>query len=311
MIDVFFSGVLPIFFVVALGYGVARLPNFDPAMASALNRYLFYIAGPPLLFRFLAAVPFETFEWRVVLAYLVVEIVLYALSYGLFRRVFKRQPREALLLAMATMFTNHFFFVLPIATALFGETAAQPIVALIAVDAIFIYGVTMLILEVARGRERQASTQSEAIKAVVKSILRNPQVLTIFVALLVNASNVDIADGIELYVRFVGDSAAPCSLFALGIILAQRTPGLDLWAPVAVTLIKLIAMPVLVAFALLAFRVVDPLWTKPVMMVAGGPTGVMPFILALHYGVPTATITRAILFSAILSVGVLTILGSL
>ncbi len=311
MLDILFNGVLPIFAVVALGFIVARFPIFDVAMATALNRYLFYIAGPPLIFRFIAAVRFDAFVWRAVIAYFLVELCLYGLSFLLFRRAFGRPPREALLLALAAIFPNHFFFVLPIATALFGEATSQPIVALIAIDSILVYGATMLILEVARSRGGGEVSTPEASMRVLKAILRNPQVLAIILALLVNFSGARIPSGIELYARFLGDSAAPCSLFALGIILTQRAPGLDLWVPVTVGSIKLAAMPVLVALALYFNGVVDPLWNKPILMVAGGPSGIMAFVLALHYGIPTAAITRAILITAICSVGVLTVLAAM
>ena len=52
---------------------------------------------------------------------------------------------------------------------------------------------------------------------------------------------------------------------------------------------------------LLIFAVFDvsPQWSSPAMLVAAGPAGAMPFVLALQYDVPVAAIARTILISTV------------
>ncbi len=65
----------------------------------------------------------------------------------------------------------------------------------------------------------------------------------------------------------------------------------------------------LVAWALVsvAFQV-DPEWSNPAMLVAAGPTGAMPFVLALQYKVPVATIARTILITTLGSLITVTVM---
>ncbi len=62
MIDVFLDAVLPIFAVVAVRFAFSRSGLFDFSAALVLNRFVFYIALPVLLFRLIATAPFERFE---------------------------------------------------------------------------------------------------------------------------------------------------------------------------------------------------------------------------------------------------------
>ncbi len=76
----------------------------------------------------------------------------------------------------------------------------------------------------------------------------------------------------------------------------------------AISGLKLVVMP-LVAWALiyLAFPI-SPEWSNPAMLVAAGPTGAMPFVLALQYQVPVAAIARTILISTLGSLVTVTLM---
>ncbi len=54
MIDVFLDAVLPVFAVVAVGFAFGRGGLFDFSAALALNRVVFYLALPVLLFRLIS-----------------------------------------------------------------------------------------------------------------------------------------------------------------------------------------------------------------------------------------------------------------
>lgn len=147
MIDILFSAVLPIFALMAIGFGLGRMGVFDPATASAINRFVFLISVPALIFGLLARSHFEQFNWLALAAFATIELVMYGTGFLVARTVFKREIRESLLIGLATAFANHLLFVLPIAMTLFGESAATPIVAIATVDALFIYGGTLLLID--------------------------------------------------------------------------------------------------------------------------------------------------------------------
>jgi predicted permease len=56
---------------------------------------------------------------------------------------------------------------------------------------------------------------------------------------------------------------------------------------------------------------VSPEWSNPAMLVAAGPTGAMPFVLALQYQAPVAAIARAILISTLGSLVTVTLMSQI
>ncbi len=294
MIDILLSSVLPVFAVVAIGYGVGWAGLFAAAEAAALNRYVFFIAMPVLGFRLLGRADFGAFDWSVLAAYAGVECVIYVFAYLVARRLFRRGVRESVLIAMACMFANHVFFVLPIAVELIGEAATVPIIGVVTVDAVVFYTGTMLLLE-AIGEGGVAM----AFARVARNIVRNPQILAMAGGIAVGLSGYAFAPGIELFTRFVADTAAPVSLFALGVVLSGLKGPEGYGPAVAIAATKLVVLPALMIAAISLVHDVSADWRAPMLMVAAGPVGAMPFVLALQYDVPPAAVARALVISTL------------
>ena len=292
MIDILLSAVLPVFALLAIGYVLGRAGVFDQAMASSINRFVFLVSVPALVFGLLARSPFDQFNWLALGAFAMIEVVMYATGFAVARYVFRRDPREALLIGLATAFANHLLFVLPIAITLFGENAAIPIVAIAAVDALFIYGGTIVILDA-------TSETGGSISRVLVVFLKNPQIWAIVGGLAIGVSGIGMAEGVDVFTKFAGGTAAPCSLFALGIILSRQEGGADFMLPLTIGGLKLIAYPLL-CWGILFGALGIPLdWGKPAMIVAAAPSSSMAFVLALNYRIPTKAIARIILLTMI------------
>ena len=168
MIEILFGGVLPIFAIGAIGFWFGRQGLFDLAMASAINRFVFYVAIPALGLRLLIRAPMDEFNPLLQAGFLATEIVVYASVFVISRYLFKTDTKEAILLGLACALTNHILFVLPIATALFGETATAPIVAIITMDIILLFSGTLIAMEF-------MSSGGGSISHVLGKISKNPR----------------------------------------------------------------------------------------------------------------------------------------
>ena len=294
MIDVFLNAVLPVFAVIAVGFAFGRGGVFDFPAALALNRFVYFAALPLLLFRLIATSPFEQFEWFLVLAFLLAELILYALGYVVARRLFGRSVTESLLLGMSAAFANQVFFVLPIARQLYGDAGAIPVVAISTFDVVVLLTGTVVILDAIREPARGIS-----LSRLVRLFVRNPPIIGIGAGAVASLASLPVVGGLDFFARFVGETAAPCSLFALGLILVLRRDEANIGVPVAISGLKLIAMPAVAWVLVSAAFQVSPEWSNPAMLVAAGPSGAMPFILALQYRIPVATIARTILISTV------------
>ena len=292
--------VLPVFAILGLGMLFARRGLFDAAAAGVLNRFVFYIGAPVLLFSLLSQAQIADFKWPVLGLYFVSELAVYALGATLARWVFKREWRESLLLGMTACFVNHVFFVLPMARVLYGDAASAPITAIITVDSVLIFALTIVGLEL-------GGPGAHSGRKVLTLLLRHPLLQGIAAGVAVNLLGIPLHDGVNTFTRFVGAAASPLALFALGIILAST--GDRAWDKVALAVagLKVVLHPLLVwvllssLFLNSAVPTVDPAWINSTLLVAAGPCGAMPFVLALQYRIPVATMARAIAYSTVIS----------
>ena len=298
----FLNPVLPVFAILGLGMLFARRGVFDAPAAAILNRFVFYVGVPALLFSLLSKVDIQAFELRVLLLYFVSELLVYAAGATLARTVFRRGWRESLLLGMTASFVNHVFFVLPMARVLYGEGATAAIVGIITIDSGLIFSAHVIGLELAdRG---VASTRKLA-----RQLLGHPLLLAIGAGLAVNLLGLPLHVGIFTFVGFTGAAAAPVALFALGVILWSTGERRGDPMALAVAGLKVVVHPLLAWGVFSAVAVDNPAWTAPALLVAAGPCGAMPFVLALQYRVPVASIARAIVYSTLASLLTLSLMG--
>ena len=304
MLDIFAGGVLPIFAIGAIGWVFGRLGTFDVATAGAINRFAFYICIPALGFRLITNAPLEEFDPLLLAGFLATEIVMYGSGYVIGRFMFKTSRREAILLGLACALTNHILFVLPISINLFGEEAAAPIVAIITMDSILLFSATSMTMDIIIHKDK-------SIFHLLGKIARNPPVVAMGSGLIVALAGFDVPSNIDLFLKFAGSAAAPCALFALGVILSQKQEAGRAMLPVSLTVLKLVVHPALAWLILITLFGLPETISTPAMMGAAAPCGAMAFVLALNYQVRVDAIARAILYSSIGSLVTITLAAAL
>ncbi len=292
--------ILPIFAVLALGYGLHRSGLFDVPAAQAINRFVFFVATPALVFSIISGAPIAHFDLRALGLYFAVQLIVYGGTFLFMHRNLGREKGEALLLGMTAVFVNHVFFVLPIAERVYGATATQPIAGIILVDVGLVFCGTVLAVDLMQ-------TKNPSPLKVAGLLARNPFVIASALGILAWAARPVMPQGLFTFATFAGAAAAPASLFALGIMLANnpmRPIGAATWSVVAA---KIVLHPALV-FALAGLVTLSPGWDDITLLVAAGPCGAMPFVIALQYGIRTETIAKAVLVSTLFSLLTLSVL---
>ncbi|MBD1548003.1 AEC family transporter [Roseibium aggregatum] len=289
------TAILPVFAALALGLGLGWRGVLTRADATSINKFVILAALPALLFGLVARAPLAQFDLKIVLIYLLSEVLMYGLGFVVAWRFFKRPVLEALLIGMACCFANHVFFVFPIAQVAIGPNAALPVAAVMAVDAVVLYGTTILLLDV-------VSAGSGSLVRIAKQIGSNPLILSLAAGVLVNFSGLQLHEGLIRYVDFVGAATAPSALFALGVMLSAVSLKRIEGAVAMAALFKILVHPLVYSAIVLLAGGSDPVWQNSVLLVAAGPCGAMPFVLALRYGIDPTVIMKAILLSTVTSV---------
>ncbi len=292
--------ILPIFAILALGYCLNRLGLFDVVAAQSINKFVFYVATPALIFFIVSTAPVSGFDFGALGIYFFAQLCVYLGTFLVTHFKLGLEKKEAILLGMTAAFVNHVFFVLPIAERIYGTVASKPIAGIVLVDVLVLFCGTVLAMDLMQTSHRSP------IK-VVGLLAKNPFLIAAFLGMIAWFAEPMIPSGLYTYAEFAGGAAAPASLFALGVILATNTIwpiGKATWFVVAV---KILVHPLLV-FAFSGIISASSSWDHLVLLVAAGPCGAMPFVIALQYGVKTEVISKAILVSTILSLISLSIL---
>ena len=292
MLHVLTHNILPVFFMLALGFALGRTRYVSGDEARALNRIAFLILQPALIFPLMASVPFAEFELSALARYAACQIVTFALSYQIALRLLKRDAQEAWLLAMAMIFVNSLLYIWPISFLIYGEAAALPITAIVAWDASVCFAFFIITTDLRANR--QAS-----VRASLKRVVTNPVLIAIALGTAVNLVGLTVPEPVLTGAKFAGAGAAPLTLFALGVILSGQalTPS-----PTVVTFsaIKLLAFPALV-WAALSAAPPPGNWGDLFLLIAAGPSGAMAFALAMLHGIRTDAIAPVIIWTSALS----------
>ncbi len=292
--------ILPVFAILAFGFGLGRIGKVSLDEARLVNRFAMTVLLPIFIFDVIANAPIYHFALLPVLAFLLAELVLFGIGYGLATRVFRRDPREAVLLGWAGVFANNALYVMPLSILLYGAAGALPVVAIVTVDSILPFAAVMIALQA-------LETGRADPVAVLRGMARTPMQWGIFGGLAVALLGLTIPAPVQTFLQFNGVAAAPVALFGIGVVLSQTRFRMD--AVVAsFGLMKLILFPLAVWAALMLVAPGHP-QSQTFLLAAAGPTGVMTFTLAILHGVRTDAIAQIIVWTSVLSLLTLAVLA--
>jgi predicted permease len=215
----------------------------------------------------------------------------------------------------------------PLGLLVFGQESL-PLVTLSAIITVcFLFGVTLILLEIAVRKERQAQLGSSRvankrsnsgksefvpmIRAVTLSIGKNPLFVAPVLGALFAISGIGMPKGLETFIDLLGGAASPCALVALGTFMADDRDADDrtsIGDIALLTVLKLVLTP-FVAYVLTyhVFPMPKPMADLTILLCAL-PTGTGPFMLAEYYKRGAAITANTMLYSTLASVVTLSII---
>ncbi|MGR3368029.1 MAG: AEC family transporter [Sagittula sp.] len=292
MLHVLTHDILPVFAMLALGFLLGRISFVSKAEATTANRIAFMVMQPPLIMPLIAGLDWSAFRADVLGVYALCQVGLFTAAYLVMRRVFRREPLESWLLAMATIFVNTLLYIWPISFLIYGEAAALPVTAIVAWDSAVSFSFFIVTADLIAGRAPGAPPAWQRLAM-------NPVLMAILLGLVLNLAAIPLPEPLLTAMHFAGQAAAPLTLFALGVILSGHSLRVS---PVIATSagLKLIAFPALV-WATLSLLEPPETWHDLFTLTAAGPSGAMAFSLALLHGVRTDAIAPVIVWTSTLS----------
>lgn len=288
--------VLPVFALIALGYGAARLRLVDEAALKGLAFFVFAFAAPALLFAG-GTQPHEP-AGGAGLVTLIAGVAVFLAMLPVGRRALGLSLPEAALFAFACVFGNTVMMGIPIIVAAYGQPGLPPLLAILGVQTVAIIGMATVAIEIGLAA---SAPFGRVVKATVTGVARNPILLAVLLAMAWNAAGLPVPGALRRTLEMLGAASPPIALFCLGGSLFGLSAA-SLWRETAlIALVKLVAMPA-VTLGLCRLLGLTPVETAVAVTMAGLPTGANAFILARRYATGTDRSGSAVVATTALSV---------
>jgi hypothetical protein len=270
------STILPIFFVILLGWGFHRKGFIPPSFLGAGNRLVYYLAIPAMIFRAIARATLTTqFDIRVVLATLTAVLTVFGLAWfaaGFFR-VARRGQRGTFV--QTTFHGNIGYIALAIAFYALGNEGL--------VRASIIAGFVMILQNLLAILILQYYSDKSAIKgktshALVK-ILGNPVILASIAGIIASLLEIPIPKVMDQTLEIISGLALPMALLIIGASLTFDLVRFRIAAVLSASAVKLIVLP---GLGFLGFRLLglSPQDYLPGLILLATPTATIAVVMA-------------------------------
>ncbi|MCZ8097177.1 MAG: AEC family transporter [Burkholderiales bacterium] len=288
----------PFFAVIGLGVLCARRGLFAAEAVRILNTYAFMVATPAMVVRVMARQPVaELWSWPYFLA--LAAIGAGVLVAGLFagRRLGGLSGPVAVTRAQCLVGGNFAFLGIPLMLAFLGESAAPAIAIGLVCDTAIVVPLSIGLIEAARGGGAPLAIAARLVRGTVL----NPFMLSVAAGLALSLLEVPLPEPVDRFLLFLGASAAPAGVFALGLALhGWMGPGVLAGAPLA--LAKITLHPLLAWLVLGVVLQLDPFWVAAGVLYAALPVAANVFLIAERYDTDSRAAASAILVSTVLAV---------
>ncbi len=297
--------VLPVFAIIALGWGAGRADLLGGQASLTLNRFVYWIALPPLLFLAMARAPVgEVLHLPFIGAFLGGVLGVWAIAMGLGRLLGTGSLGIRTLQGMNAGFANTGYMGIPLFVAAFGEERGLPpaTLATVCLSAVCI-ALAVIGLEMsgdaAPGRARHG--WRHALADVARALAVNPLVVAPIAGVAWSLAGWPVPLPMANLFSILGAAAGPAALLSVGLFLAQRPLRVDIDAVGWICVLKLLLQPLITAFLAVFIFPMTPFLTASVILLSALPTGALTFVMAQKYHVYIRETSEIILLTTVFS----------
>jgi malonate transporter and related proteins len=220
------AALLPVFFVLALGYVAGKRNAFDADQAAGLSKLAVSFALPASLFVGMTEIPRDLLlqQGTLVLALILAHVGLFFVAWALLglRQSVRGTPAILYALMLSTSATP--VFGLAVLRPILGPTAAGA-VGLVALSINLVVPAAVVLLEVdAAKHERGAKGQSTAspVLAGLTSGLKSPLLWAPIIGIAIVIAKVPLPRVIAACFQLIGSTTSGVAVFAVGLVLAAH-----------------------------------------------------------------------------------------
>ena len=296
------NSVVPVALIFLFGFIAGKKKTFLESDVIGLFKFIATISAPAIMVNILITTDISILDTKLLALYIVSELLTYLSAFLICKYFLKLTFGNALLCGLAASFGNHVLFVYPIALFAFPPDIVTPIKGIIIAD-IFIFTITLVWLDIISKKDLRKFI------AVGKQF-QNPIFIGLVIGVFLRFSPFKEYPAIVRSSEFISYAAAPCGLFASGILLAQTRLLGNIKLAGILTFLKMILHPTLGFFLIILIGNYSFYEAQTTLMVTVAPIGIMAVTFANRYKMNAEAVAQAVLWSFLLSVILLPILGT-
>ena len=296
MFQIFF-GLTPFIFITVLGFIFGKTKIFDLSHAKVLNLFLFYIAVPALIIKFVAQSEIGQIDLKQIISYFLMQGSLGLITFLITSNFFKRPVQESIIWSLMVALSNHVTLLLPITKIYFGTEVITQVTSIILMDSIILLSIITFFLELTTQKNIQVSV-------FLRKLFFNPMITSIVIGVVLFSFKIDILDTpIDYILSVLAACVSPIGLFAIGITLSFYSSKVLNKITATISILKLIISPiVLLLIGFVLFDVGVPEKIPGAFFVSVAPCGHTAIVLCSAYNVNPENIVKALFISTLASV---------
>jgi hypothetical protein len=271
---------IPVFLVIVLGWFLMQRKMFNEDFVNIINKYVFKVALPVLLFKDIATTPIrDVFDPKFV-GFCMIGTTIMFMGVWALTTIFMKDKSMVGAFTQAAARGSAAVLGIAFVQNIYGDSGMTPLMIVAAVPLYNIYSVIILTV----CANDQAHTNAAAtIKRAFFNILTNPIIIGIAAGVPFSLLNVTLPPLVLKTVTSISQTATPMALLAVGAGFEGRKAIKKIKPTLIATFIKLIALPaIFFPFAIaMGFRESA---LVAILVMVGSPTTVTCYIMAKNMG---------------------------
>jgi predicted permease len=297
--------VLPVFLLVATGYGAVRAGAFPDTGIDPLMKFAIGIAVPCLLFRAMYELELgAAMRATHMISFYGASIACFAAMALISHRLLHRRPGAAVSAGFSALFGNSVLLGIPIMQRAYDDAAMAAMYALIAFHAPLFYAIGIFSMEVLR---RDGAGVAGALWRTGRAIFTNPLMIGLGLGLAANLAGLPLPGPVYDAVAMLAGAALPVALFTLGGVLTRYAIKAEIGEALMISLVSLVARPALAwLLAGPVFGLPEP-FVRAAVVMAAMPPGINGYVFAAIYDRAVGTAASAVILGTVLSLLTITV----
>ena len=209
-----FAVIVPIFFLLALGYLSVKLQLLTKEQVNAIGAFVIKIALPALFFQSLASKDLrEIWYPEYFFIYTGVTFILYISAFFIVSQYFKNNHSQSSVLSLGAAMSNTGLIGTAVLSLLMGHRAMTYTSLVVIIESVLLIPAVVILAELGT---RQKANVAVIVKSTLLTLLKNPLFMGVMLGIACAVFQIPIPERLDQVLLLLGQTASPLALFSIG-----------------------------------------------------------------------------------------------